>query len=194
VYGFRNRTDHSYAGLSIANSRSIQELAIWDQLAREGKRSVIIGVPPSYPPRKVNGIAIRHAVEVRHDSFKDKEFIALCRKYGVAIIFAADSEFPLIADVTADFIYARIMGTQAKEKSGYPAATLKKWAERARAWQTGKLPKPPASPRPPKKKRDLPVRDQRRQGRTRLPPGHHRRALGAMPMRAAVAGSHRVAA
>ncbi|HEU5217743.1 MAG TPA: alkaline phosphatase family protein [Gemmatimonadales bacterium] len=58
VYGFRNRTDHSYGGLSIANSRSIQELAIWDQLAREGKRSVIIGVPPSYPPRKVNGLCV----------------------------------------------------------------------------------------------------------------------------------------
>lgn len=58
VYGFRNRTDHSYSGLSIANSRSIQELAIWDQLAREGKRSVIIGVPPSFPPRKVNGICV----------------------------------------------------------------------------------------------------------------------------------------
>lgn len=58
VYGFRNRTDHSYAGLGIANSRSIQELAIWDQLAREGKRSVIIGVPPSFPPRRVNGICV----------------------------------------------------------------------------------------------------------------------------------------
>jgi predicted AlkP superfamily phosphohydrolase/phosphomutase len=58
VYGFRNRTDHSYAGLGIANSRSIQELAIWDQLAREGRRSVIIGVPPSFPPRKVNGICV----------------------------------------------------------------------------------------------------------------------------------------
>lgn len=58
VYGFRNRTDHSYAGLGIANSRSIQELAIWDQLAREGRRSVIIGVPPSFPPRRVNGICV----------------------------------------------------------------------------------------------------------------------------------------
>jgi len=58
VYGFRNRTDHSYRGLAIANSRSIQELAIWDQLARQGKRSVIIGVPPSFPPRKVNGICV----------------------------------------------------------------------------------------------------------------------------------------
>jgi predicted AlkP superfamily phosphohydrolase/phosphomutase len=58
VYGFRNRTDHSYAGLGIVNSRSIQEIAMWDQVAREGKRSVIIGVPPSFPPRKVNGICV----------------------------------------------------------------------------------------------------------------------------------------
>ncbi|NOT07678.1 MAG: hypothetical protein HOP28_05645 [Gemmatimonadales bacterium] len=58
VYGFRNRADHSYGGLTVATSRSIQELAIWDQLAREGKRSVIIGVPPSFPPRKVNGICV----------------------------------------------------------------------------------------------------------------------------------------
>lgn len=58
VYGFRNRKDHSYGGLEIVNSRSIRELAIWDQIAREGKRSVIIGVPPAFPPRKVNGICV----------------------------------------------------------------------------------------------------------------------------------------
>jgi predicted AlkP superfamily phosphohydrolase/phosphomutase len=58
VYGFRNRSDHSYGGLRIANSKSIQELAMWDQIAREGGRAVIIGVPPSYPPRKVNGICV----------------------------------------------------------------------------------------------------------------------------------------
>jgi predicted AlkP superfamily phosphohydrolase/phosphomutase len=58
VYGFRNRTDHSYDGLGIVNSKAIQELAIWDQVAREGKRATIIGVPPSFPPRKVNGVCI----------------------------------------------------------------------------------------------------------------------------------------
>jgi predicted AlkP superfamily phosphohydrolase/phosphomutase len=58
VYGFRNRTDYSYNGLGIVNSRSIQELAVWDQVAREGKRANIIGVPPSYPPRKVNGVCV----------------------------------------------------------------------------------------------------------------------------------------
>lgn len=58
VYGFRNRIDHSYNGLGIVNARSIGELTIWDQIAREGKRSVIIGVPPGFPPRKVNGISV----------------------------------------------------------------------------------------------------------------------------------------
>ncbi len=58
VYGFRNRTDYSYSGLGIANSASIKEPAIWDQLAREGKKSIILGVPPNYPPRRINGISI----------------------------------------------------------------------------------------------------------------------------------------
>lgn len=58
VYGFRNRTDHSYDGLGIVNSRAIQEITIWDQVAREGNRAKIIGVPPSFPPRKVNGVCV----------------------------------------------------------------------------------------------------------------------------------------
>ncbi len=108
-------------------------------------------------PKKVKGRAIRHAVEVRHDSFKCAQFVALCRKHGVAIIFGADSEFPLIADTTADFIYARIMGTKAKEKLGYPKTELAKWAERAKDWEKGASPKATllvAAPAP-KKKRDV---------------------------------------
>jgi predicted AlkP superfamily phosphohydrolase/phosphomutase len=58
VYGFRNRTDHSYEKLGFANSASIRALAIWDHLARQGKKSIIVGVPPNYPPRRVNGISI----------------------------------------------------------------------------------------------------------------------------------------
>jgi predicted AlkP superfamily phosphohydrolase/phosphomutase len=58
VYGFRNRIDHSYTGLRIVDSRAINELAVWDQVAREGGKSVIIGVPPNYPPRKINGISV----------------------------------------------------------------------------------------------------------------------------------------
>jgi predicted AlkP superfamily phosphohydrolase/phosphomutase len=58
VYGFRNRLDHSYDKLGIVDSRSIDAVAIWDLIGREGKRSIIIGVPPGYPPRKVNGISV----------------------------------------------------------------------------------------------------------------------------------------
>ncbi len=58
VYGFRNRVDHSYDGLGIVNSRSFNEVTIWDQVAREGGRSVLLGVPPGFPPRKVNGITV----------------------------------------------------------------------------------------------------------------------------------------
>jgi|SRR5579863_2669735 uncharacterized protein YecE (DUF72 family) len=108
-------------------------------------------------PKKVDGLNIRHAVEVRHESFKDKAFIELCRKHRVAAVFAADGGFPLIADVTADFVYARIMGTQAKEKQGYPAAALKTWAERCRDWEKGASPKASMllAPAAAKKKRDV---------------------------------------
>jgi predicted AlkP superfamily phosphohydrolase/phosphomutase len=92
VYGFRNRTDHSYGGLAIANSRSIQELAIWDQLAREGRRSVIIGVPPSFPPRKVNGICVGcfltpdpATAEYTHPAAVKAEIAALVGEYEVDV-------------------------------------------------------------------------------------------------------------
>jgi ATP sulfurylase len=55
VYGFRNRADYSYERMTIANSRSIHEPAVWDYLGRIGKQSYLIGVPPSYPPKPVQG-------------------------------------------------------------------------------------------------------------------------------------------
>jgi predicted AlkP superfamily phosphohydrolase/phosphomutase len=58
VYGFRNRADRSYDRLALVTSRSIRDLAIWDQVAREGKRANIFAVPPGYPPRKCNGISV----------------------------------------------------------------------------------------------------------------------------------------
>ena len=58
VYGFRNRADHSYGRLEVVNSKSFKALTIWDYLAMEGKRAVLIGVPPSFPPPKVNGISV----------------------------------------------------------------------------------------------------------------------------------------
>jgi len=92
-------------------------------------------------PAKQDGITLRHAVEVRHASFACAEFVALCAKHKVAIITSGDSEFPMIADVTADFAYARIMGTVEKEKLGYSKAAIAKWASRAKDWSQGDSPK-----------------------------------------------------
>jgi len=91
-------------------------------------------------PKSHDGIALRHAVEVRHDSFSTPEFIALLREYGVAVITAADSDYPQIADVTAPFVYVRIMGTKEAEPNGYADADLDRWAERARIWAKGEVP------------------------------------------------------
>jgi uncharacterized protein YecE (DUF72 family) len=92
-------------------------------------------------PAKHDGAALRHAVEVRHPSFACAEFVALCTKHKVAIIASGDSEFPMIADVTADFAYVRIMGTEEKEKLGYSKAAIAKWAGRAKDWSQGNAPK-----------------------------------------------------
>jgi uncharacterized protein YecE (DUF72 family) len=91
-------------------------------------------------PREVEGRRIRHAVEVRHASFRAPEFVALARAHGVAVILDADSQFPQIADVTAPFVYARIMGTEDGEAVGYAPAALDAWAERARRWAAGGAP------------------------------------------------------
>jgi uncharacterized protein YecE (DUF72 family) len=91
-------------------------------------------------PKSVEGRPIHHAVEVRHDSFRTPEFIALTRKYGVAIVVAGDSDYPQIADVTAPFVYARIMGTSEAEGRGYSDATLDLWVSRAVDWASGRSP------------------------------------------------------
>jgi uncharacterized protein YecE (DUF72 family) len=88
-------------------------------------------------PKKVAGVPLRHAIEVRHESFCVPEFVVLAREYGVAIIIAGDSKYPLICDLTAPFVYARIMGTQPQHPLGYTQADLDLWAQRARSWAAG---------------------------------------------------------
>ena len=91
-------------------------------------------------PKSVEGQEIRHAIELRHESFKTPDVVALARSYGVAIVLAADSDYPQITDVTAPFVYARIMGTSEAENAGYSADALDKWAKRARSWASGGAP------------------------------------------------------
>lgn len=85
-------------------------------------------------PHRHAGRVLRHALEVRHESFLTQEFIALARDHGVAVVFAGDSEYPGFREATADFIYARIMGTSTRWKKGYSDKQLDAWAECARGW------------------------------------------------------------
>ncbi|UYN96171.1 MAG: DUF72 domain-containing protein [Enhydrobacter sp.] len=85
-------------------------------------------------PREVGKLPLRHALEVRHDSFKDERFYDLARSHNVAIVCAHDSAFPKIDQPTADFSYARLMGTQEKTKAGYRPAELDRHARQAKAW------------------------------------------------------------
>lgn len=92
-------------------------------------------------PKTLDGLTLRHAIEVRHESFVAPEFIALARKYGAAIVYAHHDSYPEMADVTADFVYGRLQQAAAKVETGYTGAALKAWAARAREWAQGKAPK-----------------------------------------------------
>lgn len=58
VYGFRNRADHSYDNLAVVTSGSIKAPAIWDIIGATGQQVAVVGVPPGYPPRRVNGVSV----------------------------------------------------------------------------------------------------------------------------------------
>lgn len=88
-------------------------------------------------PRELKGRALRHALEVRHESFATEEFVALARTHGAAIVVAADSEYPQIADLTAPFAYIRAMGAQESEMTGYSPQALDAWASGAASLARG---------------------------------------------------------
>ena len=109
-------------------------------------------------PQKLDGRPLRHVVEVRHESFLVPAFIELLRKFSVAAVVVESDKHPLIADVTGDFVYARLQRTSEKEKAGYPPRALERWAERARRWAAGAAPDDLATitaPSPQQGKRDV---------------------------------------
>jgi uncharacterized protein YecE (DUF72 family) len=85
--------------------------------------------------------ALRHAIEIRHDSFVNPAFIELLRKYNVAIVISESArQWPMIQDVTADFIYMRLHGDKQLYGSGYSDKALDGWARRIAAWSRGDEP------------------------------------------------------
>ncbi len=91
-------------------------------------------------PKSEGGVPLRHVVEPRHESFRTPEFVAMARAAGVGIVYADADDYPCIADLSGDVVYARLQRTRAEEAEGYEAAALDRWAEVARAWATGQSP------------------------------------------------------
>ena len=109
-------------------------------------------------PRTLDGRALRHVVEVRHDSFCVPEFVTLLRRFKTPVVFAEHASYPAIADLTGDFVYARLQKGKDSVKTGYPPKALEAWAKRLATWanggEPGDLPRITAT-KPKQQKRDV---------------------------------------
>lgn len=92
-------------------------------------------------PEAQDGVPLRHALEVRHESFEDPAFIALATRHKAAVVFADSPKYPTIPDQTADFTYARLLNAVEEEDTGYSGSELDHWADVAQKWAGGKTPR-----------------------------------------------------
>jgi uncharacterized protein YecE (DUF72 family) len=90
---------------------------------------------------RVDDRRLRHAVEIRHASFMSPRFVALLRRHGIALVFADTVDWPYFEDLTADFAYLRLHGSEELYVSGYTDAALGRWAARVLRWAAGRGPK-----------------------------------------------------
>jgi uncharacterized protein YecE (DUF72 family) len=88
-------------------------------------------------PADVEGRALRHVLDVRNDSFMAPEFLALARKYRAAVVFTDSPNYPSFANLTADFVYLRLMNAKSELPTGYAPDVLASFAACAQAWAGG---------------------------------------------------------
>lgn len=101
---------------------------------------------------------VRHAVEIRHESFRDPAFVELLRERGIALVCADTVDWPRLMDLTADFVYCRLHGSEVLYASGYDDGALDAWARRVAAWAGGGEPADAervGGPGPKRKARDV---------------------------------------
>jgi uncharacterized protein YecE (DUF72 family) len=109
-------------------------------------------------PETLDGLPLRHVIEVRNDTFANPKFVGLCRERGVTICASENENYPLIPDVTADLVYLRLISASDQIETGYAPADLDLWAERFCAYAEGGLPAdfaPIDRTGPPPKPRDV---------------------------------------
>jgi uncharacterized protein YecE (DUF72 family) len=143
-----NRKVLAEAGESIAKftGQGIVELGdrlgpiLWQFMATKKFDADDFGAFLKLLPSSQDGVALRHAVQVRHESFLVPEFVALARAAGVAIVYADSTEYPAIADVSGDLVYVRLEAAVEDESAGYAPAALDRWAAAACDWSAGAAP------------------------------------------------------
>jgi uncharacterized protein YecE (DUF72 family) len=91
----------------------------------------------TFLPRSAGRLALRHALEIRHPSFMKQEFLRIAREHKVAVVFDDDDTYPGCADVTSNFVYARLRRSAASIKTGYTLRALNQWVHRAETWAKG---------------------------------------------------------
>ncbi len=104
-------------------------------------------------PDTFDGRRLRHVIEVRHDSFKTGEFVALLRRFAKPVVFTDHAKYPNIADLTGDFVYARLQRGKDNVPTAYPPKEIAAWAKRLELWAGGTAPKdlPHVEPAPKRK-------------------------------------------
>jgi len=143
-----NRKVLADAGESIARfvGQGIVELGeklgpvLWQFMATKKFDAADFGAFLKLLPGSHEGVKLRHAIQVRHESFRTPEFIAVCREAGAAIVFADSPQYPAIADITGDFVYARLEAGEDDNPLCYPEDDIGKWAEVAKTWAAGGRP------------------------------------------------------
>ncbi|MDO9359058.1 MAG: DUF72 domain-containing protein [Polaromonas sp.] len=132
---------------------------VWQFMPTKAFDAEDFGAFLSLLPTRVDGLALRHVLDVRHESFMTPDYLKLARQHQCATVFTDSADFPSFADLTADFVYARLMCSDAKLKSGYAPRALDAWAAAAQSWAAGKepadLPRLEAAPASSGKARDV---------------------------------------
>lgn len=109
-------------------------------------------------PKRIEGRALRHVLDVRDREFVNADYLAMVRTHGMATVFTDSPDYPSFADLTADFVYARLMRSRSDVATGYGIEELDGWAKRVHAWANGEQPAELPyldAERAPRRKRDV---------------------------------------
>ena len=123
-----------FVGQGIAELGDKLGPILWQFMATKAFDPDDFGAFLALLPDSVGGLKLRHAIEVRHESFVDPAFYALARKAGVAIVYADKPDAPTIDEATGAFTYARFQATREDVETGYDTGELADIADRLRGW------------------------------------------------------------